>query len=317
MLEVHACIAKDPQHFRELVVFLVNKFRVDNSLLKKRGALIIRQLCVLLDAERVYRELSTILEGEADLDFACIMVQALNLILLTASELSGLRDLLKQSLVNPSGKDLFVCLYASWCHSPMAIISLCLLAQTYQHASSVIQSLVEEDINVKFLVQLDKLIRLLETPIFAYLRLQLLEPGRYIWLLKALYGLLMLLPQQSAAFKILRTRLKAVPSYSFNSEQLKRTSSGNPHSQMLNRMPSGQQITEDGDLNQDFSNLSLQNGINFASTLQLFEHMQRQHRMHSKSQSISRNSSISQSQVPDVSRPPSRSTRRGPGQLQL
>lgn len=35
VLEVHACIAKDPQHFRELVVFLVNKFRVDNSLLKK------------------------------------------------------------------------------------------------------------------------------------------------------------------------------------------------------------------------------------------------------------------------------------------
>jgi vacuole morphology and inheritance protein 14 len=30
---------------------------------------------VLLDAERVYRELSTILEGESNLDFASIMVQ--------------------------------------------------------------------------------------------------------------------------------------------------------------------------------------------------------------------------------------------------
>ncbi|MED6180530.1 PtdIns(3,5)P(2) sythesis regulation factor, variant 3 [Stylosanthes scabra] len=188
-------IAKDPQHFRQIVVFLVDKFRIDHSLLEKRGALIIRRLCVLLNAERVYRELSTILEGEPDLDFASIMVQALNLILLTSSELSEIRDLLKQSLVNPAGKDLYVSLYASWCHSPMAIISLCLLSQTYQHASTVIQSLVEEDINVKFLVQLDKLIRLLETPIFAYLRLQLLEPGRHIWLFKALYGLLMLLPQ--------------------------------------------------------------------------------------------------------------------------
>ena len=44
--------------------------------------------------------------------------------------------------------------------------------QTYHHASTVIQALVEEDINVKFLVQLDKLIHLLETPTFAYLRLQ-------------------------------------------------------------------------------------------------------------------------------------------------
>ena len=44
--------------------------------------------------------------------------------------------------------------------------------KAYSHASCVIQSLGEEDINVKFLVQLDKLIRLLETPVFAYLRLQ-------------------------------------------------------------------------------------------------------------------------------------------------
>lgn len=41
----------------------------------RRGALIIRQLCVLLDAEKVYRELSVILEGEDDLDFASIRVQ--------------------------------------------------------------------------------------------------------------------------------------------------------------------------------------------------------------------------------------------------
>ncbi|XVF85444.1 hypothetical protein PTKIN_Ptkin17bG0118700 [Pterospermum kingtungense] len=301
VLDIHACIAQDLLHFRQLVFFLVHSFRVDHSLLERRGALIIRRLCVLLDAERVYRELSTILEGEADLDFACIMVQALNLILLTSSELSGLRELLKQSLVNPAGKDLFVSLYASWCHSPMAIISLCLLAQTYQHASTVIQSLIEEDVNVKFLVQLDKLIRLLETPIFAYLRLQ-----------------------QSAAFKILRTRLKTVPSYSFNGEQLTRASSGNPCYQILHH--SGSQITEDGDLDQDNGNL--QNGINFASRLQQFEQMQQQHRMHAKSQAQSRNSTTSlskegpkaePSQPPtsDTNMPTSRSSRRGLGQLQI
>ncbi|PON81799.1 Vacuole morphology and inheritance protein [Trema orientale] len=349
VLEVHACIAKDPQHFRQLVVFLVHHFRNDDSLLQKRGALIIRRLCVLLDAERVYREFSTILEGESDLNFASVMVQALNLILLTSSELSELRDLLKKSLVNPAGKDLFVSLYASWCHSPMAIISLCLLAQTYQHASAVIQSLVEEDINVKFLVQLDKLIRLLETPIFAYLRLQLLEPGRYMWLLKALYGLLMLLPQkhegehsgnllakpnrpqtreQSAAFKILRTRLKTVPSYSFSGEQLKQTSSGNSY-QIFHHISGGSHITEDGDVNEDEKNLH--NEIKFALRLQQFEQMQHQHRLHAKAQTQSRTSSASSASSKEVqrpedstssnpsemNRPPSISSRRGPGQLQL
>ncbi|PIN04964.1 hypothetical protein CDL12_22502 [Handroanthus impetiginosus] len=325
VLEVHACIAKDEKHFHQLIVYLVQNFRVDYSLLEKRGALIIRRLCVLLDAETVYRKLSIILQGESDLDFASIMVQALNLILLTSSELSDLRELLKKSLVNDAGKNLFLSLYSSWCHSPMAIISLCLLAQAYQHASSVIQSLVEEDINVKFLLQLDKLIHLLETPTFAYLRLQLLEPGRYIWLLKALYGLLMLLPQQSIAFKILWTRLKTVPSYSFSGEQFKPLSSRNAFSEANDF--GGSQTSEDGDVSEDQRNVH--NGINFASWLKQFEKVQEQHRLHSKSLALSRYSSSSSKDVqrpeeqmqplpvPDTNRPPSRSSRRGSGQLQL
>ncbi|GAB4828731.1 PtdIns(3,5)P(2) sythesis regulation factor [Ancistrocladus abbreviatus] len=327
VLEVHACIAEDPQHFHQLVVFLVENFRDDNSLLERRGALIVRRLCVLLDAERVYRELSAILEKESDLDFASIMVQALNLILLTSSELSELRELLKWSLVSAAGKDLFLSLYASWCHSPMAIISLCLLAQAYQHASTIIQSLVEEDINVKFLVQLDKLIRLLETPIFACMRLQLLEPGRYVWLLKVLYGLLMLLPQQSAAFKILRTRLKTVPSYSLNDEQIQSTS-GNPHLRSSYAIPSGSIINEN--VKQGTENAH--NGINFPSRLQQFECMQQQHRKHARLQALQHKNSASSSKevqrpenykqqlpISDTNQqPPSRTTsRRGPGQLQL
>ncbi|KAL3830688.1 hypothetical protein ACJIZ3_019490 [Penstemon smallii] len=330
VLEVHACIAKDDRHFHQLVVYLVHNFRLDSSLLEKRGALIIRRLCVLLDAETVYRKLSTILQGESDLDFASVMVQALNLILLTSSELANLRDLLKKSLMNDAGKNLFLSLYASWCHSATAIVSLCLLAQTYQHATSVIQSLVEEDINLKFLVQLDKLIHLLETPTFAYLRLQLLEPGRYIWLLKALYGLLMLLPQQSRAFKILRTRLKTVPSYSFSGEQFKRMSLGNGFSEV--NFFVGSQVLEDGedgDINEDQRN-NMHNGINFASRLQQFEQVQQRHRMQTKSESQFRPSyTLSPTDVrrreepnrsspmPDMSRPPSRTSHRGPGQLQI
>ncbi|KAL7604219.1 hypothetical protein Lser_V15G14934 [Lactuca serriola] len=297
VLEVHARIAKDQYNFHQLVVFLVHKFRTDNALLEKRGALIIRRLCVLLDAERVYRELSTILEGEADLDFASTLVQALNLILLTSSELAELRDLLKLSLVNAAGKDFFLSLYTSWSHSSMAIISLCLLAQAYEHTSSVIQSLTEEDINVKFLVQLDKLIHLLETPIFAYLRLQLLEAGRYIWLLKALYGLLMLLPQQSAAFKILRTRLKTVPSYSYSYSFTNNNMSESDNGIIM---------------------------INFGSWLQKFQQMQKLHRLHSKAQHIASipipSKEVEKPQesskiLPDMnllSRPPSRLSRKAP-----
>ncbi|KAK8958871.1 hypothetical protein KSP40_PGU002948 [Platanthera guangdongensis] len=321
VLDIHACMAKDVQNFRHLVVFLVHTFRSNHMLLEKRGALIVRRLCVLLDAERVYREFSEILKDESDLNFASIMVQALNLILLTSFEMTNLRNLLKQSLMNPAGKDLFLSLYSSWCHSPMATISLCLLAQAYHHTSAVIQSLGEEDINIKFLMQLDKLIRLLEAPMFTYLRLQLLDPSGFPWLLRTLYGLLKLLPQQCAAFKILRTRLKSVPPQTLFSGQARWRSSGNPDTQIL-------EITEDGGNEHDHSG-SIQNSIDFAAKLQQFENVQNQHRMLRKtlqSPLHSITSTMSQIKISEElrspvavlegSRPPSRSSNANPAQLQ-
>lgn len=292
VLEVHACVAREAPYFHHLIVFLLHNFQMDLLLLEKRGTLILRRLCALLDAEHVYRELSTILEKETDLDFARVMIEALNLILFTASELEELRALLKQSLSNLEGQDFFVALYSSWCHSPLATISLCLLAQAYQHASSVLQLVVEKDIDMRFLFQLDKLVKLLEMPIFSHLRLQLLEPGQYPWLLKTLYGLLMLLPQQSAAFRILKKRLKTVPTYTFNGEELnlsalRSTTSGNLCAQLLTHIPglgNGMQSNEDGDDDTEFA--SGTTGINFAARLQQFEHMQQQHRFHRRPQKL-------------------------------
>lgn len=144
--------------------------------------------------------------------------------------------------------------------------------------------------------------RLLETPIFAYLRLQLLEAGRQPALLKTLYGLLMLLPQQSSAFKILRTRLKTVPAQTFMNVQpsatssstdfpglsaIRRTASGGPYAQILSHIPAiptvSQATSEDGVLSSDSGNGA--SGINFVTQLQQFEHMQHQHRIHRMAQS--------------------------------
>lgn len=82
----------------------------------------------------------------------------------------------------------------------------------------------ELEMTVNMLIQIDKLVQLLESPVFTCkalrdvkrcvliftdLRLQLLEPEKYPHLYKCLYGLLMLLPQ-SAAFAALKNRLNSV-----------------------------------------------------------------------------------------------------------
>ena len=80
----------------------------------------------------------------------------------------------------------------------------------YGPASRVVSSFGELDITVDLLVQVDQLVQLLETPVFTFLRLQLLEPGEHPALLKTLYGLLLLLPQ-SSAWSTLSARLQCVP----------------------------------------------------------------------------------------------------------
>ena len=55
-----------------------------------------RQLCLLLNAEDIYRALSEIILQEEDLLFASLMVRYLNMILLTSSELFDLRDQLRE-----------------------------------------------------------------------------------------------------------------------------------------------------------------------------------------------------------------------------
>lgn len=70
-----------------------------------------------------------------------------------------------------------------------------------------------EPITVALLMQLDRTVQLLESPCFLQLRLHLCQPSHpgHSHLLRALYGILMALPQ-STAFHTLRDRLTSVTS---------------------------------------------------------------------------------------------------------
>ena len=246
---------KDEKHFKLVINAILGLFSKDRALLENRGSLVVRKFCVLLDAESVYMLMAEVLstscqltlekglrvetgdtengladEGKVEepivfsLEFVSTMVQTLNLILLTASELHGLRVLLAEAFdrsssddskatkeEDESANDLFDTLFKCWCHSPVATFSFCLLARAYEVAFDLVQKFSELDVSVGFLMQIDKLVQLLESPVFVHLRLQLLdvESPHHAPLLKSCYGLLMLLPQ-SDAFRSLNDRLTTV-----------------------------------------------------------------------------------------------------------
>ncbi|KAK3313902.1 vacuolar protein 14 C-terminal Fig4p binding-domain-containing protein [Apodospora peruviana] len=203
----------EDDYFSNFMVNLLQLFSTDRRLLETRGNLIIRQLCTSLSAERIYRTLADCIEKEEDLEFASIMVQNLNNNLITAPELAELRKRLR-NLETKDGQTFFVALFRSWCYNAVATFSLCLLAQAYEQAYNLLQIFAELEMTVNILIQIDKLVQLLESPVFTYLRLQLLEPEKYPHLYKCLYGLLMLLPQ-SSAFAALKNRLNSVSSIGY------------------------------------------------------------------------------------------------------
>uniref|UniRef100_A0A1Q3FD56 Protein VAC14 homolog n=1 Tax=Culex tarsalis TaxID=7177 RepID=A0A1Q3FD56_CULTA len=206
----------DQLQYRHFLMELLTLFSENKIFLENRGTLIIRQLCRLLNAEYIYRTFAEILQEEStNLKFASTMVRTLNMILLTTSDLFELRNTLRD-IKNEKSASLFECLYRCWSHCAVSTLSLCLLAQCYQHVSEIVVLFADMEITVDLLVEIDKLVQLIESPIFASLRLTLVSHANdnadAQHLSRALYGILMLLPQ-TEVFNLLRNRLQCVPNY--------------------------------------------------------------------------------------------------------
>ena len=243
---------------------IVRLFGEHRTLLESKAAFILRRLCLLLDPAVVYRALATLVARESNREFAALLVELLNLILLTSSELADLRDSLRGCAAACEGADatktppatsaiistttssmtssssfpatpvphslaaavavlgpgsayaVYTELFAPWTCNPVAAISLALLAHSHELAARLVGMLAETQITVGLLMQVDKLVQLLESPIFLDVRLALLAPpladrvtsARAAHLLTALFGLLMVLPQ-GTAYATLRDRLTA------------------------------------------------------------------------------------------------------------
>ena len=73
-----ADVAREDPHFAALLALILARFRDAESLLEPRGSLVVRRLCALLGAERVFLELAALLAAPAPDGpaFPRLMVQA-------------------------------------------------------------------------------------------------------------------------------------------------------------------------------------------------------------------------------------------------
>ncbi|CDH10949.1 probable Vacuole morphology and inheritance protein 14 [Zygosaccharomyces bailii ISA1307] len=204
------CSDSNDNYIRKFLQDFLTLLKRDCKLLKTRANFIMRQICARLSPERIYKEISPLLDPHDDIVFVRMMIQILSTNLLTASEVASLRKKLR----NGDDGMFFNTLFKSWCYNPVSVISLCLVSENYELAYSVLQAYVNYELTLNDLVQLDVLVQLLESPVFTRLRLQLLEQQKYPFLHKSLYGILMILPQ-SKAFEILEKRLSSVNNWTW------------------------------------------------------------------------------------------------------
>ena len=161
-------------------------------------------------SEKVFLQTAKLLGEHPNKQFAATLVVTLTAMLLTAREFTCLREVLKCASVSTRARDAFVGLYPSWCYNPVSAIALCLLTKTYDHAYTLVVEVGSRESSIHTLVQLDRLVQLLEAPVFAFVRLALLQPRQNASLVQALFGIQMILPQGSPQFKLLQQRLVAV-----------------------------------------------------------------------------------------------------------
>lgn len=111
-LEVLARISLNEVEFEKVLNAILQLFAHDRRLLETRGSMIVRKLCELLDSKNIYMIFAKVLgagasslETQVDGEFASVMVQTLNLILLTANELEKLREILRRSFQKQASEE--------------------------------------------------------------------------------------------------------------------------------------------------------------------------------------------------------------------
>lgn len=240
VLSLAAHISEDNQDFfKDFIVKLILYFETDGpeftkapsiynngggqpALSRSKVEFIIRKLCVSISSEKIFKTLSEVLVSfqDTNADFIGNIVVTLNNILLTTPELQDLRKKLKNlDIYKSEDWVLFSSLFQSWCHNAPSAISLCLLTSNYELSFLIIKNLAELEVTFQLLTQLDILVQLLESHIFLKLRLQLLEPEKYPYLYKTLYGILMIMPQ-SSTYTTLSNRLSSLTMFTQSGAQL-------------------------------------------------------------------------------------------------
>mmetsp|Transcript_8313 Transcript_8313/g.12314 ORF Transcript_8313/g.12314 Transcript_8313/m.12314 type:complete len:1668 (+) Transcript_8313:74-5077(+) len=223
---------------REVFAAIINLYSYHTHLLPDLPK-VVRHMCTLQPPEFVYLSFAVeldvfILKKKAqkhectrDLEFVSMFVQQISHVCFTSRETLEFRNSVLMNCIGENSQSerderkrlLFSILLHSFAHNLTATLTLCLWGAAFHTASIVLHSLNRMEINLRFLLEVDMLVELLERPPFRHLHLRLLQgdedssvEGSGSMLFRALKSLLMLLPQGNT-FTTLKNRLTSAANF--------------------------------------------------------------------------------------------------------
>lgn len=157
----------------------------------------------------IYESLADVLKDIKNFPFVSKLIHYLNQFLMR----NPLGINFRKSLINNDGKEkyneLFIKMYNIWSINSISLLIFCVITEHFKLAYNIILNLVKVQLDNDYYIHLGTLVQLLESELYDYIRIRLLEPSNNIYLIRTLYGILMLLPQ-GQAFNILSNRMSNV-----------------------------------------------------------------------------------------------------------
>lgn len=212
------CLISGEVHFDHFIARLVDLIHTKADVLLPKVPTIIKQLQLryqeedLGQCEKLCLKLADVVSSHKDKRFVEKFVITLNTMLLTSRELLPLREVLHRGVDDARAREAFLGLYNCFCYNTVSALSLCFLSRAYEHAYQLVRFMGSCEMSANTLVQLERLVRLIETPALSYVRIALMEPSKCLPLVRTLFAMQLILPQCSPQYMILYRRIKTIPS---------------------------------------------------------------------------------------------------------
>ena len=198
-------------YLNDIIDKIINQLLNDKKLRDLYWEKIMKLLSDKIDIVKIYQKFSEILLLINNVKFIHEMVNKLNIFLISNNSGKELRLTLSKYGRDKDkyAKAFFDQLYTVWSYSPIAVLILTIFSEYYELSFNLILNFTGIKLENEFFKELGLMVQLLESSSFNPIRIKFLEPMKNLYLVRSIYGILMLLPQGNA-FDALSKRMEGI-----------------------------------------------------------------------------------------------------------